>query len=811
MLSRVRQVVRGTYRVFNSYLRSRVRTSKPARRSRLDSGPAVSAAPTASPLARYGVALLAVAFTLGFLTLAVRALSPDVRLWLTGELEQPGQTTVFNNKTRGGHFGMPVELGDYDGDGHVDLAIAPMGAHSGPDSDRQIAGEVYVYPGDGSIGGVINRDTVSEEDRGLTLLGRAEDDMLGTELFTADVNGDQIDDLLLSAQNYDHSDGDDERDNCGAVYVVLGRAGLLDGGVTLDLADPLAEGVLQITGAEGGDRFGIWVEAGDLDGDGFSDIIVGADQWPNDSTGQSDTARRGKVYVIYGRASFPASIDLVSFDDQVTTLHGRDPEDHFGGCLHSRDLDGDGKAELIIAAAMDRLSASISGDSIFPSIGEDASNGPDNSRLQCGEVYVFHSSEDNNGRLPATIDLSQDLEPSLAARMTTIYGADDFDSCGEEITTGDFNGDGWVDLALGALGVSDADGNRFVGGTYVVYWQPGLGGTSIDLNDVPAMPRPEGLRISTMIGARALDILGDTLSAGDFDQDGLDDLAIGIPHFDVSEDPEDSREDTGAIALVFGQTEPLPELWFPQADTLPEALRVQFVIGAGPGDLLSYSMEARDIDGDGYDDLFPNAMRGDGFLNGHLSAGEAVAISGYHLSAKVLQLDGVTPSSGVVGLPVDVVLEGDGFTRDGDISVFLGDQQIDTVRVLGTDRIEVTLPGDFAAGSYPMRVVTRHGEVSLENAFTFTGEPIDGFIRGDSNISGAVDLSDAVHVLSTLFLGAATLCADASDANDDSSIDLTDGVYILRYLFQGTTAPPAPFPTEGLDPTEDELDCATTL
>ncbi len=86
-----------------------------------------------------------------------------------------------------------------------------------------------------------------------------------------------------------------------------------------------------------------------------------------------------------------------------------------------------------------------------------------------------------------------------------------------------------------------------------------------------------------------------------------------------------------------------------------------------------------------------------------------------------------------------------------------------------------------------------------------------GFSRGDSNLDGQLQLSDAVFTLGFLFLGSPTVldCEDAADANDDGSINLSDAVSGLGYLFLGTAPPPAPFPACGEDPTDDALGCVS--
>ncbi len=83
----------------------------------------------------------------------------------------------------------------------------------------------------------------------------------------------------------------------------------------------------------------------------------------------------------------------------------------------------------------------------------------------------------------------------------------------------------------------------------------------------------------------------------------------------------------------------------------------------------------------------------------------------------------------------------------------------------------------------------------------------DGFRRGDGNGDGSLDIGDAVFILQVLFSGAPAECQDALDGNDDGGSDIADVVYILAYTFSGGTAPAAPFPGCGVDPTADPLGC----
>ncbi len=82
------------------------------------------------------------------------------------------------------------------------------------------------------------------------------------------------------------------------------------------------------------------------------------------------------------------------------------------------------------------------------------------------------------------------------------------------------------------------------------------------------------------------------------------------------------------------------------------------------------------------------------------------------------------------------------------------------------------------------------------------------FVRGDANADGAINMTDAISILSFLFLGGAEpACLDAADTDNNEVVQLTDGIYMLNFLFSGGTPPPPPYPGCGEDPTTDELGC----
>jgi hypothetical protein len=84
------------------------------------------------------------------------------------------------------------------------------------------------------------------------------------------------------------------------------------------------------------------------------------------------------------------------------------------------------------------------------------------------------------------------------------------------------------------------------------------------------------------------------------------------------------------------------------------------------------------------------------------------------------------------------------------------------------------------------------------------------FRRGDSNSSSAIDIADAIFLLGYLFAsGAEPSCKDTGDANDDGAINIADAVGILSHLFANTGPLPRPFAQCDIDPTADDVDCAS--
>ncbi|HEY7462116.1 MAG TPA: hypothetical protein VIC59_09605 [Gemmatimonadota bacterium] len=479
----------------------------------------------------------------------------------------------------------------------------------------------------------------------------------GLPLGGGDVNGDRRDDVLLCAFN--------------ASEAFLFFAPSVNAGQQEALAQP---GV--VTRISGIQSLGVECAGGDVNGDGFADLVLGA---PNVVvSGQVGT---GTVYVVFGSPALAPEIDVLA-SPNVLRIAGATGGDHFGVWVDVVDVDGDGFGDVLVGApdvdgpAGDRESAGAAyvlygGGDLVPgttSVGAldaagrvftvhgadsqdkagsavhagridadgvadlvvgsalnraavvvfngsvEGADGPDETRARAGEVAVVFTPTRGG-----SVDLA---DPPADAAI--VYGADPGDFAGEEVNVGDADGDGFGDVLIGALTADGFENLRnSAGEAYLVYGGPALHGARIDLRQPPA-------GVSVIYGPTAGGITGDTARFIDIDGDGRDDVFIGSPTGTFL--GSDARERTGALFFVRSPAGRLPaeiQLDHPPLATLPFGV----VLAADPGDILSYSLIGADVDQDGAGDVVVNAMIGDGRGNLFLDAGEAYVISGAALSA----------------------------------------------------------------------------------------------------------------------------------------------------------------------------------
>ncbi len=452
--------------------------------------------------------------------------------------------------------GFSVASGDINGDGYNDVII---GANRADPAGGANAGEVYVIFGNASP--IVSKD-LNSSSANIKIYGDDAGDECGRSLSSGDINGDGFDDVIIGAYKADPAGGA----NAGEVYVIFGSATPRR---KIDLNSRAAN--MTIYGDDANDFAGRTVSSGDINGDGYDDVIIGAHK--ADPTGGADA---GETYVIFGSPAPSTTVDLNS-ESADMIIYGNDAGDYSGRSVSSGDIDGDGYDDVIIGA-----------NYADPAGGANA-----------GETYVILGS----ATPPAIIDLND--SPSPADMI--IYGDDADDGSGRSVSSSDIDGDGYDDVIIGAY-LADTAGGTDAGETYVI-----LGSTTppatIDLNDSPS---PADMII---YGADADDYAGSSVSSCDINGDGYDDVIIGANKADTA-----GGIDVGETYVVFGKATPLATI------DLSNTAADMTIYGDDAGDASGNSVSSGDINGDGFDDVIIGAYYAS--PAGGTSAGETYVVFG---------------------------------------------------------------------------------------------------------------------------------------------------------------------------------------
>ena len=353
--------------------------------------------------------------------------------------------------------------------------VNPYGSHSLQFFCTDIAGNLnrtIVYFNDSSH---FPMSFSAASSTNLTVNGTAANNYLGDSVASGDVNGDGYSDLIIGASGAVSS--------AGKVYVFFGGpTASLDGKSWTS-----ASANVTINGTTAGDYLGDSVASGDVNGDGYSDLIIGAD-----GASLNNQSRVGQAYVFFGGPT--ASLDGKSRNSTSAnvTINGTNADDYLGQSVSSGDVNGDGYKDAIIGAY----------------------NASPNSQSSAGKVYVFFGGP--------TASLDGKSWTSSSANVT-INGTTAGDYLGDSVASGDVNGDGYSDLITGASGASP-NGQPGAGQAYVFF-----GNMTASLDGKSRNSTSANVTIN---GTTAGDDLGWSVSSGDVNGDGYSDLIIGADYAD---------------------------------------------------------------------------------------------------------------------------------------------------------------------------------------------------------------------------------------------------------------------------------------
>ena len=455
--------------------------------------------------------------------------------------------------------GRAVAYGDINSDGYMDIII---GAPEADPGGRYFAGKVYIIFGSRSPHSTIDLSTKLAR---INILGEKVGDNFGRAVASGDINSDGYDDIIIGAHYANPPGGS----YAGETYVIFGRSFSLTP-YTIDLNTQSAD--ITICGDNHGDISGRAVKSGDINGDGYDDVIIGAQY--ADPPGKPWDWNAGETYVIFGSSNPPQIIDL-NYQTADITICGDDADERSGWAVASGDINGDEYDDIIIGAYT-----------------ADPPGG-----LNAGKTYVIFGF---SPPIPVIIDLC------LSSANITVCGDNEGDQLGRAVASGDINGDEYDDIILGALFARLIEGS-YVGGTYVIFGSSSPPST-LDLNTQSAD--------ITIYGSDAGGYSGYAVTSGNVNGDSYDDVIICAPQADP---PGGSC--AGETYVVFGNRFPLP----PYTINFSLQQATITVCGDDTGDWSS-AVASGDINGDGYHDIIIGAYYAD--PPGGANAGETYLISG---------------------------------------------------------------------------------------------------------------------------------------------------------------------------------------
>ena len=363
-----------------------------------------------------------------------------------------------------------------------------------------------------------------------------------------DVNGDGYADLLISGYQLNNGSAN----WAGKAYLIFGHK------TGWAMGTPIAEADVTFTGEAAGHEAGFSASiAGDVNGDGYDDILI--------SALSGGVGSRGRTYLVFGQAS--GWLPVYYLYNATASFDGESLSDQAGYAVGGvGDVNGDGYDDFYIGT-VER----------------------DIPMTNCGRVYLILGKP--TGWTKAT---------SLATADASFYGPKNSQAGGFQVGAGDINGDGLDDLAIGAQQY-----NQSTGIVYLIFGKKTGWANNVNLSTSAD---------ASIVGERLASWFGYGVSLdGDLNGDGFDDVVIGAGYDD------EAFTNAGQVYVVFGKAAGWKKYFNASgADAT--------FLGEAAQDLAGYGFTAGgDVNGDGIDDMFIGAQQNS---ESGVNAGQAYVILG---------------------------------------------------------------------------------------------------------------------------------------------------------------------------------------